>query len=73
MHTVTLKKRRGDIYCLSYDDERTSKQEALREVGRWASNPTLSFTWFDAAIMSQRIREHRTDDRFSNWQTLVVE
>lgn len=29
---------------------------ALRQIGAWASNPELSFSWYDAAIVSQRVR-----------------
>ena len=25
-------------------------------LGRYASNPELSFTWYDAAVLSQKIR-----------------
>lgn len=43
-------------YVFSYDDE--SRAECLREIGRFASNPELSFTWYDAAVASQRVREN---------------
>ena len=33
------------------------KAEALRTFGRWASNPDLSFSWYDAALASQKVRE----------------
>ena len=26
-------------------------------LGRYASNPELSFTWYDAAVLSQKIRQ----------------
>jgi len=42
-------------YIFLYDDER--KSEALRTLGRFASNPELSFSWYDAAVLSQRIRQ----------------
>lgn len=32
--------------------------EALRSMGRYASNPDLSLTWYDAAQMSRKIREN---------------
>ena len=41
-------------YVILYDD--ASRQEALRQVGRWAAKDGLSFTWYDAAALSQRIR-----------------
>ncbi len=42
-------------YVFLYDD--SSRAEALRTLGRYASNTELSFTWYDAAKLSQRIRE----------------
>lgn len=37
-------------YIVLFDDAHRS--EALRTLGRWAANPELSFTWYDAAKMS---------------------
>ena len=42
-------------YIFLYDDER--RVETLRMLGRYAADRQLSFTWYDAAIMSKRIRE----------------
>jgi len=42
-------------YVFLYDD--ASRAEALRVLGRFASNPELSFTWYDAAVLSQKIRQ----------------
>lgn len=42
-------------YVFLYDDE--SRAETLRILGRYASNPELSFTWYDAAVLSQKIRQ----------------
>ena len=44
-----------DRYIFLYDD--SQKAEALRVLGRFASNPELSFTWYDAAVLSQKIRQ----------------
>jgi hypothetical protein len=41
-------------YVILFDDRHRS--EALRTIGRWASDPELSFTWYDAAMASQKIR-----------------
>jgi len=30
--------------------------EACRSFGRFASDPELSFSWYDAALLSQRVR-----------------
>ncbi len=42
-------------YVFLYDD--ASRAETLRTLGRYASNPELSFTWYDAAVLSQKIRQ----------------
>lgn len=41
-------------YIFLYDD--ANRSNALRVLGRYASNPELSFTWYDAAVLSQKIR-----------------
>lgn len=33
------------------------RTELLRLLGRYAADPNLSFNWYDAAVLSQRIRE----------------
>jgi len=45
----------AERYVFLYDD--ASRAEALRVLGRYASNPELSFTWYDAAVLSQKIRQ----------------
>jgi len=42
-------------FIFLYDD--ASRSETLRTLGRFASNPELSFTWYDVAVLSQRIRQ----------------
>jgi len=42
-------------YIFLFDDN--NRAEALRTLGRFASNPELSFTWYDAAVLSQKIRK----------------
>jgi hypothetical protein len=42
-------------YIFLFDDAR--RTECLRMLGRFASNPELSFSWYDAAVLSQRIRQ----------------
>jgi hypothetical protein len=32
-------------------------------LGRHASNPELSFSWYDAAVLSQRIRQEERQHR----------
>jgi hypothetical protein len=45
----------AERYVFLYDD--ASRAETLRVLGRFASNPDLSFTWYDAAVLSQKIRQ----------------
>lgn len=42
-------------YVFLFDDE--NRTETLRQIGRYAADPDLSFTWYDAAVMSQKIRQ----------------
>jgi hypothetical protein len=41
------------------------RAESHRIVGRFALNPELSFTWYDAALLSQRIRHERRKNTVS--------
>jgi hypothetical protein len=42
-------------YVFLFDD--AHRTDALRTLGKFASNPELSFTWYDAAVLSQKIRQ----------------
>ncbi len=42
-------------YIFLFNDD--NRAETLRTLGRYASNPELSFTWYDAAVLSQKIRQ----------------
>lgn len=46
-------------YVFLYDDKH--RVETLRTLGRYAADPQLSFTWYDAAVMSKKIRELATE------------
>ncbi len=41
-------------YVLLFAD--SCRGEALKTIGRWAGNPELSFTWYDVAVLAQRIK-----------------
>ena len=45
----------SERYIFLFDDD--NRSEALRTLGRYASNPELSFSWYDAAVLSQKIRQ----------------
>ena len=42
-------------YVFLYDEN--NRAEMLRTLGRYASNPELSFSWYDVAVLSQKIRQ----------------
>ena len=45
----------SERYVFLFDD--ASYSEVLRIFGRFASEEELSFTWFDAAVLSQKVRQ----------------
>lgn len=44
----------GERYVFLYDDD--SRAEAIKTLGRYAANPELSFSWYDAAVLGQKVR-----------------
>ena len=44
----------SERYIFLYDDE--SPQALLQQLGRFAADPELSFSWYDAAVLSQKVR-----------------
>jgi hypothetical protein len=47
-------------YVFLYDE--TNRTETLRMLGRFAADPQLSFSWYDAALLSKKIREMAAED-----------
>jgi|HubBroStandDraft_1064217.scaffolds.fasta_scaffold604492_2 hypothetical protein len=58
----------SERYVFLYDDD--SLRSLLQTLGRYAADPELSFTWYDAAILSQKVRRIRDERR---QQTLSTE
>ncbi|CAD74557.1 MAG TPA: hypothetical protein DDX19_19395 [Rhodopirellula baltica] len=42
-------------FIFLFDDE--NRDETLRQLARFAANPELDFSWYDAAMLSRKIRE----------------
>ncbi|MBX3422683.1 MAG: hypothetical protein KF752_14105 [Pirellulaceae bacterium] len=42
-------------YIFIFNDN--NRIEMLRTLGRYAADPQLSFSWYDAAVMSKKVRE----------------
>jgi len=45
----------AERYVFIYDDDHVS--ETLKTLGKFAINPELSFSWYEAAVLSQKIRQ----------------
>ena len=46
-------------YVFVYDD---ASEEALLEAFRcWAADPALNFTWFDAAVLTEKARQQAAE------------
>ncbi len=62
-------------YIFLFDD--SQRADALRTLGRFASNTNLSFTWYDAAVLSQKVRQvgpvSKSLDRVSLQQSTDLE
>ena len=55
----------GERYIFLYNEE--NRSETLRTLGRYASNPELSFSWYDAAVMSQKVRKTKQTEE-TDWK-----
>ena len=47
----------SERYVFLYDEE--SSATLLQTLGRFAGDKNLSFTWYDAAVLSQKVRKLR--------------
>ena len=53
MNVLALVKE-SERYVFLYDD--SSPQALLEQLGKQAADAELNFTWYDAAILSQKVR-----------------
>ena len=58
-------------YLFLFNDEQ--KGETLRTLGKYASDPDLSFSWYDAAVLSQKVRRavRKKRNEFQNTDQVV--
>ena len=47
--------KQPDRYVFLYDDESTAA--LLRTLGKYASDPELSFSWYDVAYLGRKVQE----------------
>jgi hypothetical protein len=53
MNVLALVKN-SERYVFLYDDEST--ESVLQKLGQYAADEELSFSWYDAAVLSQKVR-----------------
>jgi hypothetical protein len=58
MNVIALVKD-SERYVFLYDDD--SPNSLLQTLGRFAADKELSFTWYDAAVLSQKVRKLRQE------------
>jgi hypothetical protein len=51
----------NERFVFLYDDE--SCPQLLQTLGRYAADPELNFTWYDAAVLSQKVRRLQQEVR----------
>ena len=49
--------KNGERYVFLYDDR--SSDKLLQTLGQYAADEDLNFSWYDAAVLSQRVRKQR--------------
>ena len=52
--------RNGQRYIFLYDDN--SVQQVLDQLAEFAGDTELDFTWYDAATLSQRVRDLQREE-----------
>ena len=59
MNVLALVKEH-ERYLFFYDDD--SDDACLETLGKFAANPELGFNWYDAAVLSQKVRRLRKEN-----------
>lgn len=54
-----VKEKTGERYIFLFTD--ANRAAVLRKIGEFASNPSLRFTWLDAAVLSGKIHKGEYD------------
>ena len=66
---LAIAKDDGQRYLFLYDDGDESYNLLLRSLGEMAADPTLTFTFYDAAVLTSRARQLREIWEQNNGQT----
>jgi hypothetical protein len=59
----------GERYVFLFDDD--SRAETVKTLGRYAADPNLSFSWYDASVLGQKIRQSSPQSRREGIATRV--
>lgn len=70
LHVLMLEKG-CERYIFSWTIPNT--EAVLQAMGRFASNPELSFSWYDAAVLCQRVRQKACEAAEESIQVRIVE
>lgn len=55
MRVIFLRKG-AERFAVFYEGNELGRARALRQLGKWAANPELSLSWFDAAFLSRKVQ-----------------
>ncbi len=53
----------GERFIFLFDDD--NRDETLRQLARFAADPEIDFSWYDAAMLSRKIRDAVPQDETS--------
>ena len=52
-------RKAGESFLFLYRDDQS--EDVLRSIGRTASQDELDFSWYDAAVLSQKVRSRNRE------------
>lgn len=58
--------KESERYIFLYDEE--SCDELLLTIGQFAADKDLTFTWYDAAVLAQKVRRLREEAEAEEWE-----
>ena len=70
MDTLIVDIIKGEEHFI-YLYNKDTKAETLRQLGKHASNPKLSITWYDVAILSRQVRSNDAKIWRKTWGELI--
>ena len=63
--------KEDERYVFLYDEE--SPASLLQTLGKFAADKELSFTWYDAAVLSQKVRRIQRESESQAAETLPID